>query len=177
MVGVVVLIAVSATVFASLAFSHLHVSMKLDVCPPPGAQVPGLGWVSAALFGAGSLLMGWRSGGSSLRDKGLLQLAVLLAMACATGAWALDFAAHMQAGLAPSHHAWGATVAALLGWQGLHAFVLLLMGGYVVARWPGRCVPDARATLDNTALMWHYTTVQGLAGMALVRMLPQWMGG
>jgi cytochrome c oxidase subunit I+III len=69
-------------------------------------------------------------------------------------------------------------VAALLGWQGLHAFVLLLMGGYVVARsFAGALRPDARATLDNTALMWHYTTVQGLAGMALVRLLPQWMGG
>ena len=45
------------------------------------------------------------------------------------------------------------------------------------ARWPVALRPDARATLDNTALMWHYTTAQGLAGMALVRMLPQWMGG
>ncbi|HZN46716.1 MAG TPA: cbb3-type cytochrome c oxidase subunit I [Ramlibacter sp.] len=176
--GTVVLMAVSATVFASLAFSHLHVSMKLDVCPPPGAQVPGLGWVAAALFAAGSILMGWAVRRLCHPGQGLLQLAVLLAMACATGAWAVDFAAHLQAGLAPSHHAWGATVAALLGWQGLHAFVLLLMGGYVVARsFAGALRPDARATLDNTALLWHYTTAQGLAGMALVRLLPQWMGG
>ena len=56
-------------------------------------------------------------------------------------------------------------------------YVLLVMGGYVLARsWSGRLRQDARATLDNTALFWHYVTVQGLAGMALVRLLPQWMG-
>ena len=149
--------------------------------PDDPARYPGageVGWVSAALFGAGSLLMGWAQRRQLATGQGLLQLAMLLAMACATGAWALDFAAHLLAGLAPTHHAWGATVAALLGWQGLHAFVLLLMGGYVVARsFAGALRPDARATLDNTALMWHYTSAQGLAGMALVRFLPQWMGG
>ena len=55
--------------------------------------------------------------------------------------------------------------------------VLLLMGGYVLARsLAGRLRPDARATLDNTALMWHYVSVQGIAGMVLVRFLPSWMG-
>jgi len=102
---------------------------------------------------------------------------VLLAMAGSIGAIALDLAGHAQAGLSPRDQAWSATVAALLAWQGLHALVLLVMGSYVMARsWAGVLRPDARATLDNTALMWHYVTVQGLAGMALVRLLPQWIG-
>jgi hypothetical protein len=25
--------------------------------------------------------------------------------------------------------------------------------------------------------MWHYVGAQGIAGIALVRLLPQWMGG
>jgi len=58
------------------------------------------------------------------------------------------------------------TVAAMLAWQGLHVGVVLLMGGYVLARsLRGRLRMDARAALDNTALMWHYVTVQGLAAI------------
>ena len=69
-------------------------------------------------------------------------------------------------------------MAAILAWQGFHVLVLLVMGGYVLARsFAGLLRPDARATLDNTALFWHYVGVQGIVGIALVRLLPQWMGG
>jgi cytochrome c oxidase subunit I+III len=102
---------------------------------------------------------------------------VLLAMAGSIGAFGIDLIAQLQAGLSPRDQAWSATVAALLAWQGLHALVQLTMGSYVMARsWAGILRLDARATLDNTALMWHYVTVQGIAGMALVRLLPQWVG-
>jgi cytochrome c oxidase subunit I+III len=103
---------------------------------------------------------------------------VLLAILVSVASFGVDFAAHREAGLAPTHHAWGATVAALLAWQGLHAFVLLMMGGYVIVRsFAGRLRIDARATLDNTALFWHYVVLQGIATIVLVRMLPQWMAG
>ena len=62
----------------------------------------------------------------------------------------------------------------MLGWQGLHAAVVLAMGAYVVARSvTGRLRPDARATLDNTALMAYYVTAQGLLAIGLVRWLGQ----
>jgi cytochrome c oxidase subunit I+III len=176
--AMVILIAVDATIFASLAFAHIHVSMALDVCPPPGATLPaaGAGW-SAALLAASSALMAWAVRRLGRGGQGPLRLAVLLALLASVGAFAIDLGAHLQAGLSPSHEAWSATVAALLAWQGLHAVVLLFMGGYVLARsFAGALRADARATLDNTALMWHYVSVQGLAAMALVRMLPQWMG-
>jgi cytochrome c oxidase subunit I+III len=176
--AMVVLLAVDATVFASLAFAHIHVSMALDVCPPPGARLPSGGfWASALLVGA-SLLMVIAVGRMRPGGQGLLRLAVLLAMAGSIGAFAIDFAAHWQAGLSPRDQAWSATVAALLAWQGFHAAVLLLMGGYLLCRsFAGALRTDARATLDNSALMWHYVTLQGLAGMGLVRWLPQWMAG
>jgi cytochrome c oxidase subunit I+III len=174
----VILVVVDATIFAALAFSHVHVSMKLDVCPPPGARLPGgSGWAIGLLL-ASSVLMAFAARRLRGPRQGLLRLAVLLALACLLASFGLDFAAHREAGLAPTHHAWGATVAALLAWQGLHAFVLLLMAGYVIARsFAGRLRVDARATLDNTALFWQYVVVQGVATVVLVRWLPQWMGG
>ncbi|RYF42755.1 MAG: cytochrome ubiquinol oxidase subunit I [Comamonadaceae bacterium] len=177
--AMVILLAVDASIFAALAFSHLHVSMALDVCPPPGAALPagGFSWAATGLLAAGAVLISGavRLLGDGAR-QGWLRLAVLLAMACTTTAFALDWAGHVQAGLAPRAQAWGATVAAMLAWQGFHGGVVLLMGGYVLARsFCGRLRADARATLDNTALMWHYVTAQGLVVVWLVRLLPQWM--
>ncbi|HET8746303.1 MAG TPA: cbb3-type cytochrome c oxidase subunit I [Ramlibacter sp.] len=174
----VILVAVDATIFTALAFSHLHVSMKLDVCPPPGARVPGGGAWAAALLVAASLALAWAVRRPLQGGQGWLQLAWLVAGVCVLGAFGIDLGAHIGAGLSPTHHAWGATVAALLGWQGLHVFALLLMGSYVLVRsLAGRLRPDARATLDNCTLFWHYAVVQGIVVIALVRLLPEWMGG
>jgi cytochrome c oxidase subunit I+III len=182
--AMVVLLAVDATVFASLAFAHVHVSMALDVCPPPGAQVPDGGtWVVGLLLAASGCI-GWavralapaHPAGDRPRQWGL-RVAVLLATLASIGAFGLDLGLHLQAGLAPSANAWSATVAALLAWQGLHAAILLLMGGYLLARsFAGALRDDARASLDNCALMWHYVSAQGLLALGLVRLLPQWMG-
>ncbi|HSV80203.1 MAG TPA: cbb3-type cytochrome c oxidase subunit I [Ramlibacter sp.] len=173
-----ILVAVDATIFASLAFAHVHLSLQLDVCPPPGARLPaGGGWAASLLLASAMLML---AAVRRLRHpgQGLLQLGVLLSTCCTIGAFGLELVAHLQAGLEPRHHAWGASVAALLAWQGLHAFVLLLMGGHVIVRsLAGALCPDARATLDNSALFWLYAAVQGIAAIVLVRQLPQWLGG
>ena len=169
-----ILLCVDATVFASLGFAHIHVSMALDVCPPPGATLPPLHWplVSSLLLIAGSALVLWaqrRVPGS--RQMGL-RIAMLLAIGCVAASFAIDFFSHVQAGLSPRATAWAATVAAMLSWQGLHAAILLLMGAYVIARsWSGKLLPRTRASMDNSALFWHYVTVQGLAISVLPRLL------
>lgn len=172
------LVAVDATVFASLAFAHVHVSLALDVCPPPGAALPAGGGLAAALYAAGSLAL---AGAASALRRGSprwLQAAVALAGASTLAGFGVDVGAHATAGLAPGDHAWSATVAALLAWQGFHAAVVLLMAGYLLVRsWSGRLHAQARATLDSTSVLWHWTTVQGLAALLLVRQLPAWMGG
>jgi cytochrome c oxidase subunit I+III len=177
--AMVVLIAVDASVFASLAFAHVHLAMGLDVCPPPGAALPaGLwAWSSAGLLAAGSVAMAWAARRLTAGGQGWLKAAVIFAIACALAATGLDIAGHVRAGLDPGAQAWSATVAALLGWQALHAAILLVMGLYVVARSiMGRLKADARATLDNTALLWHYVTAQGVLAIVLVRVLPGWLG-
>ena len=151
--------------------------MALDVCPPPGARLPaGALWSSLLLLAASALMVGATRCVSPARQR-LLRWAVALAMACAAGGIALDVVSHLQTGLSPRANAWSASVGALIAWQCFHALVLLIMGGYVLARsFTGRLLPDARATLDNSALMWHGAVGQALVGMALVRMLPAWMG-
>ncbi len=177
--AMVVLLCVDASIFASLAFAHIHLAMGQDVCPPAGAALPAAhwAWASSGLLGLGSGLMAWSVRKLSNGRQRALRWAVLAAIACVCASFALDVMGHVHAGLKPTAEAWSATVAALLGWQGLHAAILFVMGLYVVARSAaGRLRADARATLDNTALMWHYVTAQGVLAILLVRMLPVVLG-
>jgi cytochrome c oxidase subunit I+III len=173
--AMIILLCVDATVFASLVFAHVHVSMAADVCPPAGASLPDVFWPlasgalllagSAAMFGAQAMLVRGR--------RAPVWALVLLALLCVLAAFGMDGWGHHLAGLRPTANAWSATVAAMLAWQGFHVAVLLIMGLYVCARaWSGKLRVDARASLDNTALLWHYVTVQGLAGMGIIYLMP-----
>ena len=173
--AMMILLCVDATVFAALVFAHVHVSMAAEVCPPPGASLPAWGWPVAAaaalLAGSALMLMARRC---LARDRQVLVwLALLLAMGCVVAATGFDGWGHRLADLQPTANAWSATVAAMLAWQAFHVAVLLIMGGYVCARsWSGKLKPDACSSLDNTAIFWHYVTVQGLAAMGIVYLMP-----
>ncbi|WPB55847.1 cbb3-type cytochrome c oxidase subunit I [Xylophilus sp. GOD-11R] len=178
--AVVILLCVDASVFASIAFAHLHVSMAAVVCPPPGAALPALAAPAGAagLWLMASAAMGWarRRLARHPAGQGGLRAAMALAWVGAVGGMVLMVWSHAEAGLAPKADAWSATVAALLGWQAFHVLVLAVMAPYVLARsWTGLLQPRARATLDNIVLFWHYVTAQGVAGAALVQFLPEWM--
>ena len=174
--AMIILLCVDATVFASLVFAHVHVSMAAEVCPPPGAQLPAWTWTaaSAALLLLGSAAI---AGAQVLLGRGRKAgtwLLVLFALAALAAAFWVGGRGFQLAGLQPNANAWSATVAAMLAWQGFHGVVLVVMGAYVCARaWSGRLRPDARASLDNTALLWHYVTVQGLAAVGVVYLMPK----
>ena len=173
--AMIILLCVDASVFASLVFAHVHVAMAAEVCPPPGASLPQGSWPlgAAALLLAGSVAMaGAQRELGKARRAGVWAL-VLLALLCLLTAAGLEARGHHLAGLQPVANAWSATVAALLAWQGFHVLVLAVMAGYVCARsWSGKLLPKARASLDNTVVLWHYVTAQGLAGMGIIYLMP-----
>ena len=177
--AVIILIAVDMTVFASFVFSHLHVSMAADVCPPAGAALPATRWpvIAGLLLMAGSLVMAFATRAlrsAEPRQQRLLRALVSLALACTAGGIGIDLASQFGAGLDPTAQAWSATVGVLLGYGGFHGAVLALMGGYLLVRsWSGRLAPSARATLDNTALMWHCVTAQGVIAMLAAHLMPR----
>ena len=184
--AMVILLLVDASVFASLVFAHVHVAMALEVCPPPGSKLPDWRWPVAAaaalLTGSVALLAAHQRVGNASARTGAwfarlcpspLVLLVLLALLCLGSAFGLDLQGHQRAGLMPASNAWSASVAALLGWQGFHVAVLTLMGLFVCARQAaGKLLPNARASLDNTAVLWHYVTLQGLVGIAVIYWMP-----
>ena len=174
----VILIAVDMSVFASFIYAHIHVSMASDVCPPPGAALPPLerAIATACLWLAGSALMVWAArslGAADSAQRTRVRWLLVAAGLCALAAFGLDASGHIAAGLSPTAQAWSASVGMLLGYQAFHLGVLLLMGGFLWARtYSAHLQPASRATLDNTVLMWHGTTAQGVIALIAVQTMP-----
>jgi cytochrome c oxidase subunit I+III len=162
----VVLLVVDATILASMAFAHVHVALRAEVCPPPGAALPSLPSMAAVsgAWLASSALMWWtlrRIDAAALSRWRSAAFAVAAALAFA--AFAMHWAAHVEVGLLPRAQAWSATVAAVLAYQGLHTLVMGLLAAYLVVRaWHDLLTPRQRATADNSALLWHGSVVQGI---------------
>lgn len=173
----VVLIVVDLTIFTSLVYAHLHVSMQAEVCPPAGARLPAtapIGW-SVAGWLLASLLMA-AAGRTPLPRRVRASALVLAALACAIGATVGGVQAHLDADLAPTLNAWSASVAVLLAWMGFHTVVLALMALYLVARWwSGLLTSRSRATLDNVGLYWQATIMQCAITLLFIQILPSLM--
>jgi cytochrome c oxidase subunit I+III len=168
----IIMLVVDASIFASFAFAYLHLSMRLQVCPPPGSTLPPSeqAWLSAALLTAGSVLV-WLA--TRALGKRRLPWLVLAALACALASFGVDLHGLGAANLDGSASAWAAAVATLAAYQGLHIVLLAILGPYLALRaWRGHLGARSRATLDNIALVWHYTTLQGFAWLASVRLVP-----
>ena len=170
--GTMIMLIVDAGIFASFCFAYIHTSMRLEVCPPPGAALPDpiwqLGSGGLLLAGSGLMLLANRAIG-----RRRLPWLVLAALGCTAASFLLDLRGHGLAGLDPTSSAWAAAIGGILSFQGLHIVVLAIAGPYLCLRaWRGHLGQRSRATFDNITLIWHYTTLQGIAGMALVQILP-----
>ncbi|HWL73285.1 MAG TPA: cytochrome ubiquinol oxidase subunit I, partial [Burkholderiaceae bacterium] len=181
--AVVILLIVDATICASFAFAHVHVSLMSDVCPPAGARLPDLAFdtVSVVFWLASALLLEivrrWDLRGTSVPAKIRFGIVVAGALTIASIGFASNAWGHLDAGLAPKANAWSATVMTLVSFQGLHVVVITLMAVYLIARFAsGRLRPNARATLDNTVLFWQYAAVQGAVVVVAIQALPRILG-
>lgn len=166
--GTFIMLVVIYLIFGSFAYVYIHTSMRLEICPPPGASLPDGMWtlLSAALLLGGSALV-WLS---DRVKQPLTPWLLLLALAATTAAFGVDVHSWRLVHLDGTKDAWSASIAILLGFQGVMLFVLLLAGPYLCVRaWRGMITPQNRATRDNIALIWHYVTLQGLTGMLVIR--------
>lgn len=77
-------------------------------------------------------------------------------------------------GPARTDAAWAATIAALLGYEGLHVTVPGIIAIYpMLPAWDGKLHGRNCRTFDNCALVWHGSVLQGVPGTPAVTFLPR----
>ena len=174
--AVMVVIAVSAMLYASFAFSYVYLWTVAARFWPDPAQLPPLGFAVAegALLVASSGAMAWASHKLRAGARALAMGALVLAYLALVGAVGLEWWGQWRSGVRPAQSSYAALVYTGLCLQGFFVLVLAVMGGYTFARCAAGLIDaNRRVTFDNTLLVWHYTALQGLAGVALLHGLPR----
>lgn len=180
--AMIVLLMVGGTLYLCLLFSYVFLWMT----NPDGwfpAELRSLTWPAAA---AGLYLLS----GAAIHFAGRMLLRVpaasawpfravmVLAILSVAAGVTVDLAGHLQTDLRPHQSSYAAATYMIASLQAFYAVTLVLMAGYVLARsFAGKLDGVRRATFDNTMLMWHYATLQGLIGLALVTFFPRVVGG
>ncbi len=164
-----VLLLVDGAIFASFAFSFLYLWTISPEWPPPGIPLADAAWSLWAASGwllAGVLV--WLAARALRAASGVLfDLALLGGLLALGGAFYAQLCA--LGDISPRGSGYGATLYALLSWQGFHVVVVAIMALYTLARrWSGRLDAQRRVNYDNTALMWLYTAAQGLVSLAVM---------
>ena len=178
--GTVTLLLVQGAFFTCLVFSYFFLWLvNPHSWPPPGVSMPSLAWpaVAAALYAASSAAIFFAGRALARPSSGALQLlfpSALLLFAAAVG---VQVYSEWQTGLRPTQHSYGAMVYLFGALQGFLGGVLLVMAGFTMARsLAGKLDAVRRVTFDNTMLLWHYATAQGLVAVGIVSLFPRALG-
>lgn len=174
--GTAVFLLVDASLYGSLVFAYFYLWLSADTWPPPGHAIPGLLWPT---LGVGALLAGSVAVHVAQRcnaaDRGLAARGTLLAAFCLLLAFlATQTATLFDYGQPPQAHAYASLIWVLVGYQGVHALVALMMAVFVGLR-SIRGIACAQRPLDFRvlALFWHYCTGLWLVGLLLVHLFPR----
>ena len=167
------------TAFASLVFAYFYYWTIHEVFPPLGPdglpQGPGLLWpgLALALLAAAWGLMLLARRRNALGHAAGLRLALAASLLLGLGSGAAMLWAPWQAGLAPTTHAYPATVWVLLIWTALHLLLGALMQAYCLARsFAGRLTRDWDIDIQNVVLYWHFAGLTGLVTLLVVALFP-----
>lgn len=181
--GTVSLILVAGAFFTCLVFSYFFLWLvNPNAWPPASITLPSLAWpaTAGALYAASSGAIHIASRALHRADEighwpvRLLLIAAPVLFIAGVG---VQFWAEWQAEVRPTEHSYGAMVYMFAAQQGFYAAVLLVMAGFTIARSvAGKLNPIRRVTFDNTMLLWHYVTAQGLVALAILSLFPRTLG-
>jgi cytochrome c oxidase subunit I+III len=169
--AMVITLIVAGMVAALAGFSYVFLWSRqpdLWAAPPPLRST-----VAVAIGYGLAALLAWPALAKRAPRPGLTAAALAAASLVGTGAWVLDLTGWWDAGLRPDRDAQGATVFALLSWQGMFAACGLLMGLFALLRRAfGYLAPDRNTSLQLIGLFLVYTALQGGAAALLTRLFP-----
>ena len=171
----VITLVVAGMVGTLMGFSYVFLwSRSPDLWAPP----PGVGSMAAVIAAyVAAAALAWAACRvlrlDRSRSAAVATLLMVVAAALAGAGWWTDLQAWTATGLEASATTQGATVFALLSWQGLFAGLVGMMGLYAIARWLAGHVEAARpSTFDLIALFIVFAAGQGALTSLLVRLFP-----
>jgi cytochrome c oxidase subunit I+III len=181
--AMVVLLLVAGALYLSYVFSYLYLwTVSPQVWPVASGQaIPSVGWpaisVILLLCSSGMIFLASRILAQRRLAGWLFVPLILLATGAMVGSSWIEIVAHWETGLRANGSSYGAIVYMASFLQLEVVLPLVVMTGFVLARWfAGRLNGVRRVTFDNLSLFWHYSVGQGLLGLLLVHGFPRLVG-
>jgi cytochrome c oxidase subunit I+III len=170
--SMVVLMLVDASIFACAVFAYFYLWTVLpDGYPPAGLDLPlgGASIASAIAWIASSAAMAWANRTLAQDASVRFNLAIIIALLTLVVASVINVFVLTGTNLHPDAHGYAATAYMLVTWQGVHAVLLVFMGGYTLARQlAGKLNHERRNTFDNARIMWYFSAAQALIALAVI---------
>ena len=173
--AMVITLIVAGMVAVMAGFSYVFLwSRRPDLWQAPpemGSLIQVVGLCAAAA------LLAWVSLRALALDRprsGVIAALLMLLAGLAIGAgWAVEASAWWGAGLRPQASGQGATVFALIAWQGLFAAICAIMAVFALMRWVFGLLSARRpATYQLIALFIGFSAAQGAAAALLTHLFP-----
>ena len=181
--AMVVLLLVAGALYLSYVFSYLYLwTASPQVWPAASGQaIPSLVWPAVSgillLFSSAMMFVASRVLARRRLAGWLFVPLILLATGAMTASSGAEIVAHWETGLRANVSSYGAMVYMASFLQLQLVLPLLIMAGFVLARWlAGRLHGVRRVTFDNLHLLWQYSVGQGLFGLLLVHGFPRLVG-
>ncbi len=181
--AMVILLLVAGALYLSYLFSYLYLwTVSPQAWPAANGQaIPSLAWsaVSGILLLSSSAMMFVASRVLAQRrfTGWLFVPLILLATGAMLTSLGVEIVAHWETGLRANGSSYGAMVYLASFLQLQLVLPLVIMMGFVLARWlAGRLNSLRRVTFDNLHLFWQYSVGQGLFGLLLVHGFPRLVG-
>jgi cytochrome c oxidase subunit I+III len=171
----VITLIVAGMVAVMAGFSYVFLwSRRPDLWQAPpetGTLIQVVGLCAAAA------LLAWAALRALALDRprsGVIAAVLMLLAGLAIGAgWAVEASAWWGAGLRPQASGQGATVFALIAWQGMFAALCAIMAVFALMRWIFGLLSARRpATYQLIALFIGFSAAQGTAAALLTHLFP-----
>src|SRR5690606_15873322 len=166
--GMVILLLVDGSLYASLVFSYFYLWLHAPQWPPSGHPVPPLAAaaIGALLLAASAVAIRLAKRDNARGAAGRARAQVLLAGLSMLGFICLQGWLLRASSLPPQAHAYASVVHVIVGYQGLHGAIAVLMAGYLWLRSRRELVDAARPRdFRIVALFWYYTCALWAVGL------------
>ncbi|HVF62441.1 MAG TPA: cytochrome c oxidase subunit I [Casimicrobiaceae bacterium] len=173
--AMVVLMIVAGSLYASAVFSYLYLWVVRPVGWPPAETMPApvQGMIAVLLVASSSAAIGSANRRLALRHSPIPGIAI----ACALFVAGVGVEVFNHWAWPPSRSGYGALLWTIVGLGAFYAVVLLVMGGFAIARAAFGLIDRVRRNVfDNVRIFWHYVVAQTLVGLLLTHGFPRLVG-
>lgn len=175
--GMIGLIAIETTVFASLISSYFYLRARAPEWPPGSIEPPELllPTIGTVVLLASSVFVHWADSGIKEGKKRRLSVGMMIGALLALAFLAIKVVEYSDVEYKWDDHAYGSLVWTIVGFHSAHVMALVLKTLVVdVLAWRGYFTPERRIGVTINGFYWHFVVIVWIPLYTVLYWVPRW---